>query len=120
MYDHIGLRVRDLAASQRFYRAVGEALGLVADSSASGFGPPGQPMLWLHEQRDGGASGVHLAFATDRREAVDRFHRAGLAAGGHDHGAPGLRPDYGAHYYAAFLIDPDGNNVEAVCLQPEC
>lgn len=118
MYDHVGLRIAKLAASVRFYRAVLTPLGHVADASGTGFGPAGRPMLWLHEQADAGAHGVHLAFAADSRAAVDHFHRAGLEAGGRDNGAPGLRGDYGADYYAAFLIDPDGNNVEAVCLKP--
>ena len=64
-------------------------------------------------------SGTHLAFQAPNRAAVDKFHAAGLAAGGRDHGAPGLREDYGPTYYAAFLLDPDGNNVEAVCFAPE-
>lgn len=118
MYDHVGLRIASLAASTRFYRAALTPLGHVADASGSGFGPAGRPMLWLHEHADAGARGVHLAFAADSHAAVDAFHRAGLEAGGRDHGAPGLRGDYGPNYYAAFLIDPDGNNVEAVCLRP--
>jgi len=119
MYDHVGLRIADLAASVRFYQAALTPLGHVADRSGTGFGPAGRPMLWLHEQAGAGRRGVHLAFAADSHAAVDAFHRAGLAAGGRDNGAPGLRSDYGADYYAAFLIDPDGNNVEAVCLKPD-
>lgn len=118
MYDHVGLRIENLAASARFYRAALAPLGHVADASGSGFGPAGRPILWLHEHADAAARGVHLAFAAGSRAVVDAFHRAGLAAGGRDHGAPGLRPDYGPDYYAAFLIDPDGNNVEAVCVAP--
>ena len=76
--------------------------------------PPGEPALWLSKHPEPrGAS--HVAFRAKDRAAVDRFHAAGLAAGGKDNGAPGPRPDYGPKYYAAFLIDPDGNNVEAVC-----
>ncbi|NGY04200.1 VOC family protein [Solimonas terrae] len=118
MYDHVGLRIGNLAASGRFYRAVLAPLGYVADASGGGFGPDGRPMLWLHEHADAGVRGVHLAFAAASRAAVDAFHHAGVAAGGRDNGAPGLRSDYGPNYYAAFLLDPDGNNVEAVCLKP--
>ena len=114
MFDHIGFRVRDVQASTRFYRAVLGALGHVQDESG-GFGPKGEPALWLYETKEP-ATGAHVAFKARDRAAVDRFHAAGLEAGGRDNGAPGLRPDYSATYYAAFLIDPDGNNVEAVCL----
>jgi catechol 2,3-dioxygenase-like lactoylglutathione lyase family enzyme len=76
----------------------------------------GAPALWLYA---GGppAGGAHIAFRAANRKAVDRFHAAGLKAGGRDNGAPGPRADYSPTYYAAFLIDPDGNNVEAVCLE---
>jgi catechol 2,3-dioxygenase-like lactoylglutathione lyase family enzyme len=115
MFDHVGLRVRDSRASARFYTAALRPLGLVADASGTGFGPPGAPALWLYE---GAAAdrGVHVAFAARDRAAVDEFHAAGIRAGGRDNGTPGLRADYGPTYYAAFLVDPDGNNVEAVCL----
>lgn len=113
MYDHIGLKVKDVDASARFYEAALAPLGFVRDGT--GFGPKGAPALWLYGGGSGG--GTHVAFrATDRR-AVDAFHEAGLAAGARDHGAPGLREDYSPTYYAAFLIDPDGNNVEAVCMR---
>ena len=113
MYDHIGLRVKDVEAARRFYRATLEALGLIEDKSG-GFGPAGAPSLWLHEEPQL-AGGAHIAFQAKNREAVERFHAAGLEAGGKDNGKPGLRTDYGPCYFAAFLIDPDGNNVEAVC-----
>lgn len=71
--------------------------------------------MWLHVGKPG--SGVHVAFRAADHAAVDRFHAAGLAAGGRDNGAPGLRLDYAPSYYAAFLLDPDGNNVEAACLR---
>jgi predicted lactoylglutathione lyase len=80
----------------------------------SGFGPKGAPALWLYE--GGKHAGTHVAFAAKDHGAVDRFHKAGVTAGGKDNGAPGLRADYSPTYYAAFLIDPDGNNVEAVCM----
>jgi catechol 2,3-dioxygenase-like lactoylglutathione lyase family enzyme len=113
MYDHIGLKVKDIDASTRFYEAALAPLGFVRDGT--GFGPKGAPALWLYE---GGhaKSGTHVAFAAKNRAAVDRFHAAGVKAGGKDNGAPGLRADYSPNYYAAFLVDPDGNNVEAVCM----
>ena len=113
MYDHIGLKVKDIDASARFYEAALAPLGLVRDGT--GFGPKGAPALWLYE---GGhaKNGTHVAFAAKTRAAVDTFHAAGVKAGGKDNGAPGLRTDYSPKYYAAFLVDPDGNNVEAVCM----
>jgi len=118
MYDHVGLKVKDVGASARFYKAALAPLGhemASQDAEGAGIGPKGAPALWLY--RDAGAKGgTHLAFVARDSAAVDRFHAAGLKAGGRDNGAPGLRKDYSPKYYAAFLIDPDGNNVEAVCL----
>lgn len=115
MFDHVGLRVKDVRTSARFFSAALRPLGSVADSSGTGFGPPGAPALWLYEVPNAGG-GVHLAFKAATRAAVDRFYAAGLDAGGRDNGKPGVRADYAPTYYAAFLIDPDGNNVEAVCM----
>jgi catechol 2,3-dioxygenase-like lactoylglutathione lyase family enzyme len=118
MYDHIGLRVKDIAASKKFYTALLAPLGHRLDSAGdgyAGFGPKAAPALWLHATSLKSGSGVHLAFKAPDRKAVDAFHQAGLKAGGTDNGAPGLRTDYSPNYYAAFVIDPDGNNVEAVC-----
>jgi catechol 2,3-dioxygenase-like lactoylglutathione lyase family enzyme len=119
MYDHIGLRVSDLPASLRFYDVALAALGLTVctqDTSSAGLGPNGEPALWLHQIPKGAkGEGTHIALRAPNRAAVDRFHQEGLKAGGRDNGAPGLRTDYSPNYYAAFLIDPDGNNVEAVC-----
>ena len=123
MYDHIGLKVKDVDAAVRFYGAALAPLGHVLcsrDDSSAGFGPPGEPALWLYRTNGSGASsgrGVHVALRASDRAAVDRFHRSGLEAGGRDHGRPGLRADYSPTYYAAFLLDPDGNNVEAVCMR---
>ncbi len=121
MYDHIGLRTANLDAGVRFYEAALAGLGHVLcsrDKSVAGFGPPGAPALWLHAVSSAAGQGAHVAFRAPDRAAVDRFHRDGLKAGGRDNGKPGLRADYSPTYYAAFLIDPDGNNVEAVCHQP--
>jgi catechol 2,3-dioxygenase-like lactoylglutathione lyase family enzyme len=118
MFDHVGLKVRDLAASAAFYRAALGALGLdpgPRGADYAGFGPPGAPALWLHAFAGPIPAGAHVALRAATREQVQRFHAAGLAAGGRDNGAPGPRPDYGADYYAAFLLDPDGHNLEAVC-----
>jgi len=120
MFDHIGLKVRDVEASVRFYTAALAPLGHVLcskDASGAGFGPKGEPALWLYLHKGAKAPGFHLAFRAADKSAVDRFHKAGLEAGGRDHGSPGLRADYSPTYYAAFLVDPDGNNVEAVCMR---
>jgi catechol 2,3-dioxygenase-like lactoylglutathione lyase family enzyme len=116
MFDHIGLKVKDIAASSRFYAAALQPLGFVpgpADATSASFGPPGAPAFWLSQ--GSGQRGVHIAFSSASRGAVEAFYGNGRAAGGQDNGPPGLRPDYGATYFAAFLTDPDGNNVEAVC-----
>lgn len=119
MYDHIGFKTHDLAASVRFYEAALAPLGHVLDSqdaSSAGLGPKGAPSLWLYTGAARATAGAHIAFRAGDRGSVDAFHAAGLAAGGRDNGAPGLRADYSPNYYAAFLVDPDGNNVEAVCM----
>jgi catechol 2,3-dioxygenase-like lactoylglutathione lyase family enzyme len=114
LVDHVHLRVADLEASKRFYRAVLEALGrelgMEGDEAFGGFFTADE----LFVSADGEPTrGLHLAFQAADREAVHRFHEAGLAAGGRDNGAPGERP-YHPGYYAAYVLDPDGNNIEAV------
>jgi catechol 2,3-dioxygenase-like lactoylglutathione lyase family enzyme len=116
LIDHVQLVVRDLAASRRFYYAILDALGLELGGEGDGF-------FWADElvvsspdseAAQGSLTGrVHLAFQAESRERVERTHEAALAAGGRDNGAPGLRP-YHPDYYAAFVTDPDGNNIEIV------
>jgi len=117
MFDHIGLRVRDLAASLAFYKAALAPLGfnvIYQDKTTAGLAPEGGAALWLHSASSG--SNAHVAFAAANRIAVEGFHAAALKAGARDNGRPGLRPDYGANYFAAFVTDTDGNNIEAVCM----
>jgi catechol 2,3-dioxygenase-like lactoylglutathione lyase family enzyme len=124
MFDHIGFPVADFARSRAFYVAALAPLGFapVMDVTkeqtggyqGTGFGPPGRPQLWIGSGGVRGGS-THVAFEAKSRAAVDAFHRAALAAGGRDNGAPGLRPHYHAHYYGAFVLDLDGHNIEAVC-----
>ncbi len=118
VFDHVGLKVSDLARSVRFYKAalgtLGHELGSEGDGYA-GLGPKGAPALWLHAHNGAIGPGTHLAFSARSRDAVARFHAQALAHGGRDNGGPGLRKDYGDNYYAAFVLDPDGHNVEAVC-----
>jgi catechol 2,3-dioxygenase-like lactoylglutathione lyase family enzyme len=117
MFDHLGLGVSDYAASKSFFLEALAPLGveLVMEGPYGlGIGQNGKPSLWLHDDKTKPAP-LHLAFTADTRAQVDAFYRAALAAGGRDNGAPGLRPHYHANYYGAFVIGPDGHNVEAVC-----
>ena len=116
LIDHLALRVRDERRSRSFYERALEPFGVeVVESSegAVGFAIEGGGDFWIGEG-ELPAAPVHVAFAAADRDTVDRFHRAAVEAGGRDNGAPGLRPQYHAGYYAAFVIDPDGNNIEAV------
>ncbi len=124
LLHHISFGVRDLKLSGAFYDAALGALGLrrvFEDETAIGYGVvDGQDSFCL-KLRSGAAApgaGFHLAFSASSRAAVDAFHAAALRFGGHDNGIPGFRPHYGQHYYAAFITDPDGFNIEAVCKNP--
>jgi len=122
MFDHVKFGVSDYAASKAFYLKALAPLGVEA-------GAEGEPSygielcgrnnssLCLFQAKDKPAP-LHIAFVAGTRQEVRAFHRAALEAGGKDHGAPGLRPNYHANYYAAFVIDPDGHNIEAVCHAP--
>jgi len=129
MIDHMGFPVSDLPASRAFYDAALAPLGLTAlvtispeqnpsGGTAIGYGKGGDPFFWIGDNEQVG-QGIHVAFRVDNRATVDAFHKAAVAAGGTDHGAPGLREHYGPNYYAAFVLDPDGANIEAVCYAAE-
>jgi catechol 2,3-dioxygenase-like lactoylglutathione lyase family enzyme len=125
--DHIGLTVSDLPRAQAFYAAALAPIGyrLLAEFAAeltgagavAGFGVPPKPDLWLAAGAPNRPA-VHVALRVPTRELVDAFHAAALGAGGRDNGAPGPRPHYQAHYYGAFVLDPDGHNIEVVCHEP--
>ena len=121
MIDHVGYAVSDYGRSKAFYEQALAPLGITLlmepMSQAAGFGKDGKPFFWI-ETRGSAVTGVHVAFDADDRATVDAFHRAGLEAGGTDNGAPGVREIYHPNYYGAYVLDPDGNNVEAVCHEP--
>jgi catechol 2,3-dioxygenase-like lactoylglutathione lyase family enzyme len=122
MLDHVGIEVSDLERSKAFYEAALEPLGIrlmMEFEGAAGFGKETEhgpkPFFWVGSRGRPPVRGAHVAFGAREAEQVDAFHAAALAAGGADNGAPGLRPVYHPGYYGAFVLDPDGNNVEAVC-----
>ena len=120
MIDHTGVGVSDIGKSKAFYRAALAPLGyavLMEFEDAAGLGVAPKPDFWIGTA-DAAIAPVHVAFAAASRKDVDAFYRAAIAAGGKDNGAPGLRPHYHANYYGAFVLDPDGHNVEAVCHGP--
>jgi catechol 2,3-dioxygenase-like lactoylglutathione lyase family enzyme len=129
MFSYVSLGTRDLARAMRFYDAALAPLGhaRIDDydpddrSAAWGIDDPG-PHLWVTEPFNGQpatiGNGVMVSFLADTHAAVDAFHAAALAHGGTDEGAPGLRPQYGPHFYAGYVRDPDGNKLNAVCYKP--
>jgi len=127
MLDHVGFAVTDLETARNFYQKALSPLGimLIYDITAEqtdgeaylGFGEDQKPYFWVGTgDRFGGR--LHVAFLAENRAVVDKFYKAALASGGKDNGAPGLRPHYHKNYYGAFVLDPDGNNIEAVCHRP--
>jgi catechol 2,3-dioxygenase-like lactoylglutathione lyase family enzyme len=124
MFDHVKFGVSDYAASKAFFLKALEPLGVVVASEgtptygAELVSPKATASLCLFKTEEKPAH-LHLAFAAENRQQVDAFHRAALEAGGKDNGAPGLRTHYHANYYAAFVIGPDGHNIEVVCSEPE-
>ena len=120
-FDHIGFTVSDIARSKAFYAGALAPLGmtLVMEPAgrAAGFGKNRRPYFFLEADRPA-VTQVHIAFEAPDRATVDAFHAAALEAGGTDNGGPGVREIYHPHYYGAFVLDPDGNNVEAVCHTP--
>ena len=124
MIDHTGIGVADPKKSRHFYEAALGPLGyrvimeipvqVTGGAVVLGLGVPPKPDFWLH-QGTPQTPRVHIAFAAASREQVDGFYQAAMAAGGRDNGAPGVRPHYHQHYYGAFVLDPDGHNIEAVC-----
>jgi len=129
MLDHIGLAISDIRRSEAFYAAALEPLGIAklyeygpektdSGGTAIGFGKDMMPFFWIGDKERVG-EGTHVAFNAPNRAAVDAFYEAAIAAGGRDNGPPGLRPKYHPNYYGAFVLDPDGINVEAVSHRPE-
>lgn len=126
--DHIGLGVSDYEAAKTFYAAALAPLRMsklqewgpaeTGSYSVAGFGADDHPFFWISSEGKT-APHVHVAFRAESRAQVDAFHAAALAAGGKDNGAPGIRELYHPNYYGAFVLDPDGHNIEAVCHKPE-
>ena len=123
MLDHVGVNVSDYERSREFYKGalapLGFSLLMEPVPGTGGFGSEGKPWFWITDQREPTTENVHVAFAARDRATVDAFHAAALEAGGTDNGAPGIRTIYHPDYYGAYVLDPDGNNVEVVCHRPE-
>jgi catechol 2,3-dioxygenase-like lactoylglutathione lyase family enzyme len=122
MLDHMGFSVSDYERSKAFYAQALAPLGLEflmePLASVGGFGRDGKPFFWIDGRGTPPQSRIHVAFVADARPTVDAFHAAALDAGGTDNGGPGVREIYHPHYYGAYVLDPDGNNIEAVCHTP--
>jgi catechol 2,3-dioxygenase-like lactoylglutathione lyase family enzyme len=122
MLDHVGFGVSDYQRSKAFYEKALAPLGVTLlmepVAQAAGFGAAGKPFFWIETRGPAVQSGLHVAFVVESRETVHAFHTAALDAGGTDNGAPGVREIYHPHYYGAYVLDPDGNNIEAVCHKP--
>jgi catechol 2,3-dioxygenase-like lactoylglutathione lyase family enzyme len=118
MFDHVAFGVADYERSKTFYRGALEALGIglrfEREGTLAAFGAEGGPLFIVRGDREAPGAQLHVAFTASERATVDAFHAAGLAAGGTDNGGPGVR-EYSPNYYGAFVLDPDGNNIEAVC-----
>jgi catechol 2,3-dioxygenase-like lactoylglutathione lyase family enzyme len=120
MIDHTGVTVSNVTRSKVFYRAALAPLGyelLLEFEQFAGFGVPPKPDFWIGQGTPNDPA-VHVAFRADSRAMVDAFYEAAMAAGGNDNGPPGPRPHYHENYYGAFVLDPDGHNIEAVCHLP--
>ena len=120
--DHISLTVSDYDAAKKFYAAALKPLGwkmMMEFGRTAGFGVGGKPYFWIAEGKKKTRPHVHVAFGAPTRKDVDKFYKAAIKAGGADNGKPGLRLDYHPTYYAAFVFDPDGHNIEAVTHKPE-
>jgi catechol 2,3-dioxygenase-like lactoylglutathione lyase family enzyme len=121
IFDHIVLIVSDCDRSKNFYLNALSPLGIElirVDADCIGFGRQNKPSLWICEEVNI-QKPMHIAFIAENRKAVDEFHKAAIKVGAKDNGTPGIRPNYHPHYYGAFVIDPDGHNIEAVCRKPE-
>jgi catechol 2,3-dioxygenase-like lactoylglutathione lyase family enzyme len=121
MLDHVSIGVSNIAQAIAFYDRALAPLGIgrlySEGTDAFGYGADKKAFFWIG-LREAIRTGAHIAFAAKDRASVDAFHAAALAAGGRDNGGPGLRPHYHANYYGAFILDPDGHNIEAVCHRP--
>ncbi len=123
MLDHVGFAVRDYGRSKAFYEKALAPLGLTLlmepVGEAAGFGEDDKPSFWIESRGRAVQGRLHVAFGVDNRDKVDAFYAAALEAGATDNGAPGVREIYHPNYYGAYVRDPDGNNIEAVCHKPE-
>lgn len=127
MIDHTGVSVSDYATSKNFYSQALGAIGysllmeipfaVTKRADVAGFGVAPKPDFWIASGKPN-VPALHIALGVDSRAQVDAFYKAGMAAGGRDNGGPGLRPHYHENYYAAFVLDPDGHNIEVVCHLP--